>query len=130
MGLVINKAKRSTISLLFLVFGIIGLLNIIFSLCFITLTNMKEQGDTPTFATLFPFESQTFYPITILIFSSLLFYISKLLKNNTSKISIIYEKTGTGILIIIALTIVIFSNISVEIIHSLVWLIINFLFEF
>ena len=106
MGLVLNKARRETVS--YCIFGA-AMLVILASLGFyiyLPISQLIQSGKFISLEKLYPLNKKLLTPFPAIAFSVLLFIISSKLKKEETWIARTYERLGPGTLLLILLFIV------------------------
>lgn len=103
MRLVINKAKRETVSSCIFGFGILGVLINLGFFIYLPISNLVKSGKFISFKQLFPFDKELLTPVPGLVMCILFFVIAFKLKKDDTWISQSYDKLGPGTLILIML---------------------------
>ena len=103
MKLIMNKAKRGTVSAFINGGGIVCLLIIVGIYIYLPISEIIQTGGTGKFSELFPIGKVALAPLPVLALSIFLFFISAKLKNDHSWFSKTYEKLSPGFLLLILL---------------------------
>ena len=103
MGLVLNKAKRETVSFCILGLAILGVFINLGFFIYLPISKLIESGKFISFEQLFPFNRKLLTPVPGISISLLLFLISFKLREDGTWISETYEKLSPQTLLLILL---------------------------
>ena len=105
MKLVMNKAKRETIATYISGVSILILISSFGYYIYLPISKLISYGQFLPIRNLFPV-NEIFHPFLGFFLSGILFLLSKKLRNDTSRVAILYERLGPGTLLLILLFLV------------------------